>query len=97
LFTPDQMALPALRKTMNPIQKFESCAQTLWASDLEPKEKATRLKDLAATISQYLSRVAAERKPTSDPWATYAQSRSLRYLRTLAEDIDKLAESAPQA
>ena len=82
---------------MNPIKKFESCAQTLWTAEIEPKEKAKRLHQLGETISHYLARVPDEAQPGTDPWKACAHHRSLDYLRSLANDVRKLADSALQA
>jgi len=93
-----QAASPDTRQT--PLEFFEHHGHEIWASDMEPKEKAVKLTSVSASIRNYVSKVRSElstKARTQDPWTNMACSRATVYLEGLAEDLSRLAAQCQQA
>jgi hypothetical protein len=77
---------------MNPVREFETSALKLWRANIEPAEKAVRLRNLAKAIVHYVGRLAESgQSAAADLWSARARERVSFYLEKLAADLDALA------
>ncbi len=88
------------RKAQSPIEFFEQHAHSIWASDLDPTEKALKLYSVSDSIGKYLRKTSIElreRARSQDAWKTQSCQRAVAYLEQLSIDLRRLAIQCQQA